>query len=364
MVTSLVDPEDPIMGFTWNWIMKLAERLDRLYVATSRLLITRGLPRNIFFYQWSGKKQANKHRKGKTSSIKRILSYVYVGFKVGVLAAKLKLRRKIDVVFAHMNPEFVLVLAPLCKLLRLPIALWYLHKKTSLRLVLAYALSDIVITAHQQGFPINGSKVKAIGHGIELKSLPPKIRGENVVLCVGRISRVKRYEEVIKAISRLLRKGLNVKLVIAGPVYDEDYYRKLLELIQSLSLQGKVRFIGPIPHSKIASLYSSASVLVSCCPAFDKAVLEAMSMGLPVIVGDKLFDEVLGKYRDICRYKLGFPESLANKLEVLLESKELREKVGRELRLKVLEEHSVNSLTERLVDVLESLAKPSTKILH
>jgi len=355
-VTRLLNPKDPVLGFTWSWVKALANHVSRLYVATSYVDNVEDPPSNVHFYTWM---KASKHLGGrstiKRTQLKGLLSYMKIGLFINQILIKLGLNKAIDVVLAHMNPEFVLICAPLCKIFRIPLLLWYLHRQSSLKLVMAHALSDLVVTAHQGGFPIPSPKVRVIGHGIEPQASVNEIgKEDNLILCVGRISRSKRFEEAIKALSLL--KGVDAKMIIVGPIYDRDYFLELLKLVENLDLRSKIHFAGPVPHDKIGRLYHRASLLVSCSlTGLDKTVLEAMSAGLPVVVGSRIFNEVLGIYSNLCRYKLGSPEDLAYKMEIMLSSRRLRETIGEYLKRQVALYHSVDSLALRILSVIEEL---------
>jgi len=356
MITRLIDPKDPILGFTWSWVKALAEHVSYLYVVTSYVNNVEKPPLNVRFYTWmKTRRQLSGRSVIKRTQPKGLLSYTKISLFINEILMKLCLNRAIDVVLAHMNPEFVLICAPLCKVFKIPLLLWYLHRESSLRLLIAHALSDSVITAHHGGFPIPSPKVKVVGHGIEPQVSADEIEKEgNLILCVGRVSRSKRFEEAIRALSLL--KGVNAKMIIVGPIYDRDYFLELLKLVEDLNLKSKVHFAGSIPHDKIGRLYRRASLLVSCSvTGLDKTVLEAMSAGLPVVVGSKIYNEVLGIYTNLCRYKLGSPKDLAYKMEIMLSSKSLRETIGEYLKRQVTLYHSVDSLAWRILSVIGEL---------
>jgi len=56
-------------------------------------------------------------------------------------------------------------------------------------------------------------------------------------------------------------------------------------------------FTVPVPHVEMGKIYGEAALLISCCPALDKAGLKAMAYGVPVIVADPMFDELLKNHR-------------------------------------------------------------------
>jgi glycosyltransferase involved in cell wall biosynthesis len=350
MITSLMDPSHPILGFIPSWVNALAKRVSKLYVATSKAA-TRSVA-----YEWSPS-ASRKHVRLPRLRL-GALRYAYVGLKVGTLALKLLLRREIDIVWVHMNPELVLAVSPFVKLMRAPLAFWYLHRRSTLRLRLAHALSDIVITASKEIYPIADAKVKEIGHGIEALEAPRRER-EGTLLIMGRLSRVKRVEEALKALKLLRQEGLKAELEVVGPIYDEGYLKELKELTKELGIEDAVRFKGAVPHREVARFYAEASIMVSCCPAFDKSVLEAMSMGLPVVVCDPSFKPLLGECCSLCMYEAGNPKDLADKLRALLISRERRVAVGEELRRRVGEEHGLDAFALRLAKALHGAVRSS-----
>jgi glycosyltransferase involved in cell wall biosynthesis len=348
MITPLMDPSHPILGFIPSWVNALAKRVSKLYVATSKAA-ARGMA-----FEWS---LSALRRRAKPPKLRLgALRYAYVGLKSGTLALKLLLQRKVDIVWVHMNPELLLAVSPFVKLMRIPLAFWYHHRASTLRLRLAHALSDVVVTANKEIYPIPDVKVKEVGYGIEAFEAPRKER-EGTILFVGRVSRVKRIEEVLKALKILRQEGLKAELEVVGPIYDEEYLKELKELAKELGIEDAVCFRGAVPHDEVARCYAEASIFVDCCPAFDKAVLEAMLSGLPVVVCDPSFKAFLGEYCSLCMYEAGNSHSLADKLRALLTSRERRVAVGEELKERVREEHGLDAFALRLAKALHDAAR-------
>src|SRR5437763_1757481 len=71
-------------------------------------------------------------------------------------------------VLAHMAPVYALLAAPLCRLHRVPLLLWFTHWRASTQLRLAARLSTAVVTVDRRSFPFPSPKVVPIGHGIDL----------------------------------------------------------------------------------------------------------------------------------------------------------------------------------------------------
>ena len=73
--------------------------------------------------------------------------------------------------FAHMQPLFALMGAPLLGLRGVPITLWYAHKSVSLRLRLAEKVAFRVVTSSPEGFRIRSSKVRVVGQACQSEPL-------------------------------------------------------------------------------------------------------------------------------------------------------------------------------------------------
>ena len=132
--------------------------------------------------------------------------------------------------------------------------------------------------------------VRAVPNGLDVPPLLlPRGAGPYADLARGRpyalfLSRLNWK----KALDRLLaawRRVPSLDLVVAGP--DEDGYRAELEaLVRAFGLSDRVHFIGEVSDENKWALYHDAVlfVLPSYSENFGNVVIEAMSMGCPVIV--------------------------------------------------------------------------------
>ncbi len=134
------------------------------------------------------------------------------------------------------------------------------------------------------------SKVEKIPHGIEPYRDEPKrslnITGGRHILFVGHIQPRKRQEDAIKALGRLTDEIPDLSLLIVGGSYDPDYYQELRHLTAVLGLEPKVHFLGVRDDVLALMKTSSALILCSDSEAFGWVILEAMSVGLPVVASD------------------------------------------------------------------------------
>lgn len=119
-----------------------------------------------------------------------------------------------------------------------------------------------------------------------------------VVMAIGRITRLKGYDALIRAMARV--KCPECKLVIVGGAESskESYLQELKALVKTLGLEASVVFAGG--QSQIPECLAVADVLVSANTqkpeAFGLSMAEALMMGKPVIA--KAFGGALDIVRD------------------------------------------------------------------
>jgi glycosyltransferase involved in cell wall biosynthesis len=123
---------------------------------------------------------------------------------------------------------------------------------------------------------------EAVSHTTEvLRTIGP----QPLVLFVGRLSWVKNLPLVIAAVASLPA-HVGAHLVLAGPD-TESLGQPLREQAQRAGLRERVHFTGQLPHSGVRALLAHAAclVLVSGKENFGMAALEALSAGVPVVLG-------------------------------------------------------------------------------
>jgi glycosyltransferase involved in cell wall biosynthesis len=111
-----------------------------------------------------------------------------------------------------------------------------------------------------------------------------------ILLSVGNLVVFKGHDIAIKALALLP----GVKLLIAGAGPEEAALRVLAD---APAIQGRVTFLGRIPHGELAPYYGAADALVlaSAREGMANVLLEAMACGTPVIAADiPGMDEVVG----------------------------------------------------------------------
>ncbi len=177
---------------------------------------------------------------------------------------------------------------------RLPMVQWKADSVVTARTRLyARWCTDLLLTATPGSLPLDVGTVRAIGHGVDTArfappELPPPRQRDLVV--VGRIAPVKRIDAVLRAIAAVRdRTGTAPTLDIVGNAdsAQHDLRRSLDAQVRDLDLTDAVTFVGPVPYAELPARLATYGAMVQLGEgALDKAVLEAMSVGLPIITSN------------------------------------------------------------------------------
>lgn len=174
------------------------------------------------------------------------------------------------------------------------------------------------------------------------------------VLFMGRIGKRKGVYDIIDSAKLITNPDIEINL------YGDGDLKEFEKLIGENNLQTKVNLKGWIFGDKKDTAYKSADIYI--LPSYEEglpmSVLEAMSYALPVIsthVGgtpDAVEDNVNGFL-----IQPGDYNTLAQKINLLSENKELREKMGRESLRIAKEKFDVNVIIKQLRQIYDELIK-------
>jgi glycosyltransferase involved in cell wall biosynthesis len=259
------------------------------------------------------------------------------------LAAELA-RNRPERILAHMCPIYAVLAAPLARLLRVRLLLWYTHWHASPTLRLAEPLVDRVVSVDRRSFPLESKKVTATGHGIDLSEfacVAPEPSDALRVLALGRLSPSKGLDTIVQAVAQVD----NTRLRIVGPASSDEERRHRAELVAAAAGL-PVSVEEPVPRAELPALFAQTDVLVNNMRAGapDKVVYEAGAGCLPVLASNPIFADMLEP----------FPREDADELARRLRAfaglgPDERARIGRELRDKVAAGHSVDSWAERVL---------------
>ena len=111
-------------------------------------------------------------------------------------------------------------------------------------------------------------------------------RREEIVLFVGGVGSRKGVFDILKAVPLVVSQRPNVRFIFAGPEEQRGAMAQIEQACASARLNGAVQFLGQVTGQAKLNLFLRASVFV--LPSYGEnmpyALLEAMGVGLPVIV--------------------------------------------------------------------------------
>jgi glycosyltransferase involved in cell wall biosynthesis len=342
------DADDPVLGFTTDWLNALAARCDAVDVLTMRAGRL-ALADNVRVFS-VGKELGY-------SEARRALTFY------GRLAALLS-QHRYDAAFAHMIEVFALMSAPLLKPARVPITLWYAHKSVRRTLRWAERAVDHIVTASPESFRLPSAKVRVIGHGVDTHRFTPADslpQRPFTLVTAGRIAPVKRLETVIAAAAQLRSEGLALRLRVVGEAApaDADYAAHLHDSARA-ALGDALDWAGASTYAAMPQVYRAADVMVntSATGSVDKAVLEAMACGLPTVTANEAFHTMLAAWSERLLTPPDDAAALAARLRGLAEmSAGGRRALGDDLRALVVAEHSLDRLADRLIQLFAEGAR-------
>lgn len=355
ITTQKVDIDDDVLGFVHNWISEFAIKFDSITV----VCLFKGeydLPKNVKVLSM-GKEEylSYPHIVRRIITTFRFYKHIWQN------------KRDYDVVFVHMNPEYIVLGGLLFKIWNKKICLWYTHKAVDWKLRIAEKLSDLIFTASEESFGLKSDKVKVLGHGIDLERFIPKKAEQSKsdkfkIVYVGRITKIKNQELLIKAISILVNEyhKKEVEVSLAGnAIYpaDIDYLSTLKKIAQELKLNDNIKFLGSIPNREIGKIYQQSDLSINLCPTggMDKAVLESWASGVPCIVFNKTFLPALQDFSELLLSSLDERELSGKIIKVMDLDLKRKKEISDHLLREVSEKHSLQNLVLRIFNDINSI---------
>jgi len=171
-------------------------------------------------------------------------------------------------------------------------------RRTFVRWALTHSDCVAAVTGdlRAKAYNLSGRWAEVIPHGLRMRDahrldrqaarallhLPMDAR---LVLFVGRLISLKGLQYLIRAMTRVVNRCPDARLVIVG---EGQEHRHLAELTSQLALEGYVTFQGGLAHEDVIRFMRAADVFVlpSLTEPFGIVLVEAMSCGLPLVASN------------------------------------------------------------------------------
>ncbi len=340
VLTQKVDSNDSVLGFFHRWLHEFSKSFEQV----TAVCLQKGsfdLPNNV--------KVLSLGKEKGVSRLKYVLNfYRYIWRE----------RKNYDVVFVHMNQEYVFLGWKLWKLLGKKVFLWRNHKKGNIFTRIAVLLSDAVFCTSPGSFTAQFKKTKIMPVGVDsdfFRRMPEISRIPQSILLLGRISPVKHVDVFVEALTILHSEGQPfVAHIYGNPTpSDKEYFKKIKEVSAELVRAGKLIFNPEVPNTKTPEIYNAHEISVNLTDAgsFDKTIVEAMLSETLVLVSNPSLTDLLTEeymFKDVDAASLA--KSLTSMLTMDRSEKEMR---GKKLRT-AAEKHSLQNLVRELVVSMSS----------
>lgn len=228
-------------------------------------------------------------------------------------------------------------------------------------------LSNMAAEEVRQGYDVEPIVVRS---GVDLEKFSRVPTGSETVrerydlgdafllLYVNLLFHFRRVEDVLEAVVILRSAGRNVKLLIVGSLtFDAAYAESVMRLVEEKGLSDAVVFTDAVPEHELRGFYDSCDVYVhpNEHQTWGLAVTEAMACGKPSVVSTGAgVHEVLRDGETAMLVPPRSPSLLADRIALLMDDPQLKERVGKQGRQYVRANHSWRRYAEQNLTVFEA----------
>lgn len=209
------------------------------------------------------------------------------------------------------------------------------------------------------------SRIEVVYNGVDLQRLDSAIStaqndtDSSQIATVGRLVDVKNQALLLQAFSRVAESVPDARLCIVGdgPLGDELEARA-----ETLGIREQVQFSGEIPREEVYRQLAESDLFVmpSTSEGFCVAAVEAMAVGLPVVVSDiDVFHEVVGEPGVFANPN--DPDEFADAIVNLLEHSEKCERLGTQAKERARSTFSLEQTARKYYNIYKSVAEKSAQ---
>lgn len=202
-----------------------------------------------------------------------------------------------------------------------------------------YTVLDAITTvteadarAYRERMKLPGVRIAAVPNSVPAPSVRPAESTAKWVVAAGRLTRVKRYDLLVKAFSKVVAARPDWRLRIYGSGDATGNEKQALSaLIDERGLRDHVFLMGPANPLEAEWVKGSIAAVTSSAESFGMTIVEAMRCGLPVVSTDCPHGprEIIEDGVDGRLVPVGDVDAIADALLELIGDDELRRCTGR-----------------------------------
>lgn len=248
---------------------------------------------------------------------------------------------------------------------------WKLLKERAVDVDRFIAVSDYHGAIMQERMGLDEHKVRRVWNGINLEgyAIGDGIVDPPVIGYLARMCHPKRLHVLVDAFIRLKEMGTvpGVRLHVAGSMNDSDkaYVEEQKAKLEKAGVLGDVKFMPNLTHEEKLAFFKELSVFsvpATYGESFGLYVIEAWAAGVPVVQPRHgAFVELMERTGGGMLCEADDVEALAKGLGEVLRDTENGRALGLKAREVVLQEFSVERMTEQVLDVMQEVVGEHTE---
>lgn len=355
IITQKVDAAGDVLGFFHSWIQEFSRHFEKVSVVCLEEGV-HALPGNVSVFSLGKESHVACHM----SHVLCVLRYIFRFYTYAW-----RLRSEYDVVFVHMNPEYVVLGGLLWRFFHKKIGLWYVHRQVNVKLRVAEKLAHVIWSTTPEAFRLKSKKVNFVGHGIDFKQFerrkgPPPSKPFRI-LHVGRITPIKNLDILIETARMLKEHGQEFTVHLVGSAAtpsDIGYQKKLEALIKKYRLEKEINFLGKIAFSDVNREYQKSDISVNLTPTggMDKAVLESIASGTITLSANRAFEDLFGEYAGFLLYNERDANDTARKILAIMDMEPSQKRETENyLYERARARFDLNTLIKRIADDIKTI---------
>lgn len=173
-------------------------------------------------------------------------------------------------------------------------------------------LNDITTDHFVNRLGVDKNKIFKIINGVNVEKYSPleqtqinELKQQNgfadkkLVFQVGSVCERKNQLGSVEMLTDYLKEHRDVVYMYAGGIIDDEYQQKIKDHAQKNDISDQVKYVGELaPGRQLNEYYNMAdcSVFTSTLESFGLVIIEAISSGTPVIIGQNLMFDLNGGY--------------------------------------------------------------------
>jgi glycosyltransferase involved in cell wall biosynthesis len=205
------------------------------------------------------------------------------------------------------------------------------------------------------------ARIEWLYHGVDLTRFDGHGRSrapETRLLAVGRLAPTKGFDDAVRTLAGLVRRGVDARLTLVG---DGPERESLEALASSLGVSDRLELPGALTHEQLLPHYRRAWLLLAPCKVLGgrrdgipNVVVEAMAMGVPCAGTQAAgLEEIIAHGETGTLTAPNDPEAMAEVLAPLLREPSTIDAMGRNARARVARDFDQAANFERLASLFD-----------